>query len=62
MQQKALKKTVTNFISDWLASRNKDPAFETLPDEILAGILLQFFGEVRAKNGKTYSKSAMVNL
>lgn len=48
--------------SDWLISRNKDPAFEELPDEILAGILRQFFAEVRQKTGKTYSKSAMVNL
>lgn len=41
---------------------NQDPNFETLPDEILAGHLRQFFAEVRKKNNENYSKSCMINL
>lgn len=50
------------FFSDWLTERRKDTNFEQLPDTILAEILRQFFGEVRNKKGKPYSKSGMVNI
>ena len=49
-------------ILDWLKAKQNDPNFEQLPDEDLAQLLRNFFGEVRTKNGKKYSKSSMINL
>lgn len=47
---------------EWLIETNRSADFETLPDEILAGILREFFGAVRKQSQKEYSRSGLINL
>ncbi len=47
---------------DWLATKNYDIKFECLAEGRLSSLLREFFASVRTKQGKPYSKSAMVSL
>ena len=49
-------------ISDWLASRNEDPAFELKSTDQLSQLLRRFYAEVRSKKGQPYSRSALVSI
>ncbi|XP_078580667.1 uncharacterized protein LOC144864461 [Branchiostoma floridae x Branchiostoma japonicum] len=42
----------------WLQERDHDTAFEQLPPEELAGLLRQFYGEVRKDDGTPYAKAS----
>ena len=46
----------------WLQENNYGRDFENLPAEMLAERLRVFFTTTRTKEGKTYSRSSMVNL
>ena len=50
------------FCIEWLDWHKKDPNFEDYPDILLAETLREFFGSVKSKQGKEYSKSSMINL
>ena len=46
--------------TEWLASKQMDTQFETIPDEQLASLLREFFAAARSKKEKRYSKSGII--
>ena len=49
-------------ILDWLKTRDLPQEFELLDETQLAELLRHFYGEVNSKNGKPYSKSAVIGI
>ena len=49
-------------ILDWLKTRDLPQEFEVLDETQLAELLRRFYGEVNSKNGKPYSKSAVIGI
>ena len=49
-------------ILDWLKTCDLPQEFEPLDEIQLADLLRRFYGEVNCKNGKPYSKSAVIGI
>ena len=49
-------------ILDWLKTHDLPQEFEVLDETQLAELLRRFYGEVNSKNGKPYSKSAVIGI
>ena len=54
--------TIFFFFSEWLLAKGLPVRFEELSVEDLAKQLLQFYAEVRQRNGKPYSRSGLINI